>query len=174
MAGVPDSVVLKRDRDLEGRQTEIWVRRGLFALVCAIPVLALFNLFGQRPGTSSAATPTAKLSIYAPARIRSGLLWEARFHITARGELKRATLILDPGWLEGSTLNTIEPSPVGEASADGSLSFELGHIPAGRSFILFLDFQTNPTNVGHRHQTVTLYDGARKVLTVHRTITVFP
>ena len=63
---------------------------------------------------------------------------------------------------------------VGQASADGSLSFELGHIPAGRSFILFLDFQTNPTNVGHRHQTVTLYDGARKVLTVHRTITVFP
>ena len=91
-----------------------------------------------------------------------------------RRELKRATLILDPGWLEGSTLNTIEPSPVGQASADGSLSFELGHIPAGRSFILFLDFQTNPTNVGHRHQTVTLYDGARKVLTVHRTITVFP
>jgi hypothetical protein len=174
MTGIPDSVVLKRDRDLDGRQNEIWVRRGLFALVCAIPVLALFNLFGQRPGTSSAATPAAKLSVYAPARVRSGLLWEARFHLTAHTELKKATLVLDPGWLEGSTLNTVEPSPAAQSSANGSLTFYLGHIPAGQSFILFLDFQTNPTNVGHRHQTVTLYDGDRKLLTVHRTITVFP
>ena len=174
MAGIPDSIVLRRDRDLDGRQNELWVRRGLFALVCAIPALALFNLFGQRPGTSSAATAAAKLSIYAPARVRSGLLWEARFHLTARRELKRATLILDPGWAEGMSINTIEPSPLGEASANGSLSLELGHIPAGQSYILFVQFQTNPTNVGHRHQTVTLYDGARKVLTVHRTITVFP
>jgi hypothetical protein len=174
VADIPDSVVLKRDRDLQGRQKEMWIRRGLFALVCAIPVLALFNLFGQRPGTSSAATPAAKLSIYAPARVRSGLLWEARFHVTARTELKKATLVLDPGWAEGTSINTVEPSPLGEASANGSLSFELGHIPAGQSYILFMQFQTNPTNVGHRHQTVTLYDGARKLLTVHRAITIFP
>ena len=174
MAGVPDSVVLERDRDLEGRQHDAWVRRGLFALVCAIPVLALFNVFGQRPGTSSAATAAAKLSVYAPARVRSGLLWEARFHITARHELRKARLVLDPGWAEGMSVNTIEPSPLGEASANGSLSLELGHIPAGRSYILFMQFQINPTNVGHRHQTVTLYDGARKLLTVHRAITIFP
>jgi hypothetical protein len=32
----------------------------------------------------------------------------------------------------------------------------------------------NPINVGHRAQDVALYDGNRKLLEVHRTITVFP
>jgi uncharacterized membrane protein YcaP (DUF421 family) len=48
---VPDAIVLKRDRDLEGRQLDIWIRRGLMGLVAAVPLLALFNVFGQRPDT---------------------------------------------------------------------------------------------------------------------------
>jgi hypothetical protein len=35
-------------------------------------------------------------------------------------------LVLDSGWGEGVTINTIEPSPVGEASRDGKLVFDLG------------------------------------------------
>jgi hypothetical protein len=35
MADVPDAIVLKRDRDLEGRQTDIWVPRVVMALVAA-------------------------------------------------------------------------------------------------------------------------------------------
>ena len=48
-------------------------------------------------------------------------------------ELKQATLVLSQGWLEGNTINTIEPSPVGEASRNGSLSLDLGHVPARRA-----------------------------------------
>jgi hypothetical protein len=72
------------------------------------------------------------------------------------------------------TLNTMEPSPVNEASDNGRLSLDLGHIPAGRSHILFLQFQTNPTNVGHRDASVTLKDGDQTLLYLHRTITIFP
>jgi hypothetical protein len=174
MAQIPDTIVLKRDRDLAGRRNEIWVRRGLFALLCIVPVLAVLNVFGQRPATSSATTPAARLKVYAPTRVRGGLLFEARFHITAERALQKASLVLDPGWLEGMTLNTIEPAPIGEASANGSLSLELGHIPQGQSYLLFLQFQVDPTNVGHRNQTVQLYDGNQKLLELHRTITVFP
>ena len=74
----------------------------------------------------------------------------ARFHITAQRDLAHATVVLSPGWLESQTLNTVEPSPVNEASNNGQLSFDLGHIPAGQSHLLFLEFQVNPTNVGHR------------------------
>jgi hypothetical protein len=81
---------------------------------------------------------------------------------------------LGPGWLEGMTVNTIEPSPVGEASNNGRLSLDLGHIPAGESYLLFMQFQTNPTNVGHRDASVTLKDGDTKLLHVDRTITIFP
>src|SRR5438876_1120215 len=117
----------------------------------------------------------ATLSLYAPTALRGGDFMEARFHITAKQELKKAILKLDPGWAEGMSMNTIEPSPVSEASDNGRLSFELGHIPAGQSFILFVQFQVNPTNVAwHRAQNVELDDGSALVARIHRTITVFP
>ena len=174
MADIPDGIVLKRDRDLEGRRHEIWVRRGLLTALLALAVVALFNVFGQRPLTSRTSTPAASLKVYAANHLRGGLLYEARFHITAHQEIKNATLVLDSDWAEGMTINTIEPSPVGEASRNGKLALELGHIPAGNSHILYMQFQVNPTNVGHRSQDVELDDGTTKLLAVHRSVTVFP
>jgi hypothetical protein len=171
---IPDSIVLRRDRDLGPRQNDIWIRRGLFALVCVVPVLALLNLFGQRPQNSAAGASAARLSISAPARVRGGLLYQAHFRVTARKKLDQATLVLDRGWLDGMTINTIEPQPASESSEDGKLALDLGSVSAGHSYVLFIDFQVNPVNVGHRDQTVTLYDGNRPLVTVHRTITVFP
>ncbi|MFL5980345.1 MAG: hypothetical protein ACJ74D_00835 [Gaiellaceae bacterium] len=174
MADIPDQIVLKRDRDLDGRSWEIWARRGLFALLPLIALLGLLNLFGQRPSTTTHSASGASLKIFAPSRVRSGLLYQARFHITAQRDLKEATLVLSPGWLEGMTVNTIEPSPVGEASNNGQLSLDLGHIPAGESYLLFMQFQTNPTNVGHRDASVTLKDGDETLFRIHRSITIFP
>jgi hypothetical protein len=174
VADAPDTIVLKRDRDLDGRGWDIWVRRGLFALVCAVPVVALFNVFGQRPDSRTLVAPQASLKVYAPAQVRGGLLYEARFHVTAREDLKDATLVLGSGWLEGMTLNTIEPSPVSEASNNGRLSLELGHIPAGESYLLFVQFQVNPTNVGRRSRSVELMDGDETITSYDETVTIFP
>jgi len=175
MAGVPDTIDLERDRDLKGRERDIWVRRGLMSIVAAIPVIALFNVFGQRAETRTLVGPAASLKISAPARLRGGLLYQARFHITARQDIKDAYLVLGPGWAEGMQMNTIEPSPVSEASNNGRLSFELGHIGAGHSYILFMQFQVNPTNVAFgRKQTVWLNDGKTRLLTFSRNLTVYP
>jgi hypothetical protein len=175
MADVPDAIVLERDRDLEGRQHDVWVRRGLMGLIAAIPVIALFNVFGQRPETHTLVGPAASLKIYAPSKLRGGLLYEGRFHITARRDIKDAYLVLGPGWAEGMSINTIEPSPVSEASNSGRLSLELGHIGAGKSYIQFMQFQVNPTNVAFgREQTVWLNDGKDRLLTFSRDITIFP
>ena len=174
VAEAPDTILVTRDRDLKGRERDPWIRRSLLALVALLPVLALFNVFGQRPTTSEASVPAANMSIYAPTRVRGGLIWEARVHITAHRELKNAILVLSTGWLEGMTLNTIEPSPVGEASENGKLALTLGHIPQDESYILFMEFQVNPTNVGHRSQDVELTDGETHLLTIHRDVTIFP
>ena len=174
MAEIPDQLVLKRHRDLEGRRWHPLVRRTLLGLLAVLPVLGLINVFGQRPETSEASAPAASLKVYAADRVRGGLLYEARFHIVAKQDLKEATLVLSSGWLEGMTVNTIEPSPIGEASRNGSLALELGHIPAGESHLLFIQFQVNPTNVGHRTQNVALDDGAKRLVSIHRSITVYP
>jgi hypothetical protein len=172
VAAIPDGLVLKRDRDLEGRS--LWWRRGLLTLLAAFVLLGLLNLFGQRPATVHAANDVAAMSLYAPTKLRGGLLWTARVHIAARREIKDATLVLDPGWMEGMQINSLEPSPIGEASRDGRPTLELGHIPGGRSFTFYMAFQVNATNVGHRSQNLALDDGTTPILTIKRDVTIYP
>lgn len=174
MAGkIPDGLTLGRHRDLESRRELVWRRIGV-AVLGLFLLAGLLNVFGQRPATTSAATPAARLEVYAPERVRGGLFYEARFTINAVRELKNATIVLDPGWGEGLTINTVEPSPIGEASRDGKLVFELGHVPQGRKHVFFVQLQVNPTNVGHRSQDVWLYDGETELAHIDRSITVWP
>jgi hypothetical protein len=175
MADAPQGLTLARHRDLRGLYTRgVVVRRVAYAVIGAVCLLGLLNVFGQHPTTATTDAPAAKLELYAPGRVRAGLLFTARFTVSARRDLKDATLVLDPGWAEGMQINTIEPSPIGEASKDGRLSFELGHIPAGQKFVLFMGFQVNPTNVGRRSQDVELLDGGTHISSIDRTITVWP
>ena len=144
------------------------------ALICVPVALGLLNAFGQRPSSVTAASDAARLEVHAPGNVRGGLIYEARFHIDALQELEQAVLVLDSGWLEGLTINTIEPSPVGEASRDGRLSLELGHIPRGDRYLLFIQVQVNPTTLGRNSQRVDLYDGDRHLLTVRRQLAIWP
>jgi hypothetical protein len=173
VADVPDELVLKVARDREGRRDVVARRIALSALL-VILALGLLNVFGQRPATTTAEAQAASLEVYAPERVRGGLFYEARFRIDAARELDNATLVLDPGWAEGITINTVEPAPLGEASRDGRLVFELGRVPAGNKHVFYLQLQVNPTNVGHRSQDVQLFDGDELLATIDRTITVFP
>jgi hypothetical protein len=173
VADIPDQLVLKVARDREGRR-DVTARRIALAALLVVLALGLLNVFGQRPATTAADADAATLEVYAPERVRGGLFYEARFTIEAREEVEEATLVLDSGWAEGITINTVAPGPIGEASRDGRLAFELGRIPAGQKHVLFLQLQVNPTNVGHRAQDVELYDGDELLATIDRTITVWP
>jgi len=174
VADVPDFLTLRHHRDLAGRESRPWSRRVLLLLIAAVLVIALGNVFGQHPATARAETSEAALEVYAPTRLRGGLVFMGRFRIEAKREIESATLVLDPGWLESITLNTVEPAPVGEASRDGRLALDFGHVAAGASVLVFLQFQVNPTNVGHRSQAVELDDGERRLLRLEHDVTIFP
>jgi hypothetical protein len=174
VADRPDGIVLRRHRDLDGRRWHPWLRRALLAVVCLLLVLALFDAFGQRESTASTEGPAAALAVTAPTAVRGGLLFQARFITEARTELKHATLVLNRGWLEGLTVNTIEPSPLNEASRNGNLSLELGHIPAGQKYVLYVEYQVNPTTVGRRTLRVELDDGNTPVAALTRTLRILP
>ena len=98
-----------RPRRATGRQGQ----EDLLSAIVVVLGLALFNLFGQRPATTTAEADAATLEVYSPERVRGGLFFEARFTIEARREVEEATLVLDSGWAEGITINTVEPSPLG-------------------------------------------------------------
>jgi hypothetical protein len=173
VSDVPDQLTLKVNRDREGKRDVLFRRIALGAILVLL-ALGLLNVFGQRPATATADSSAARLEVYAANRVRGGLYYQARFRVDALRELEEATLVLDSGWSEGTTINTVVPSPVSEASRDGRLVFELGRIPAGQKHVLFLQLQVNPTNVGHRSQNVRLFDGDELLATIERTVTVFP
>ncbi|MEX2612507.1 MAG: hypothetical protein WD380_02925 [Gaiellaceae bacterium] len=170
----PEGLALDHHRDLAGRERRPIVRQVLVALVAAILVLGLFNVFGQRVAVSGGESSAARLEVSAPTKLRGGLFFQARFRVVAIHELESATLVLDPDWVEDITLNTVEPSPVGEASRDGRIALELGRIPAGDEYRLYLHFQVNPTALGTRSQSVDLYDGERKLISLDRDALVWP
>jgi hypothetical protein len=173
VADLPEHLDLERHRDHSGT-VELVVRRVVFLLLTAFAVAALLSAFGQSPQHSVAAAERAELDVSAPSRLRGGLFFQGRFTVEARGAIENATLVLDPGWLESMHINTIEPAPTEEASRDGDLALSFGPLAEGDRFVVYMQFQVNPTNVGRRSADVELYDGDELLALAHRTVTVFP
>jgi hypothetical protein len=175
MASPPQMLTLERHRELAGLYTPgLIFRRVGFAVLLVTAVLGLLNVFGQRPSSTTADASAARLELSVPSHLRGGLLFMARFRITPKHDLQNATLVLAPGWTEDMTINTIEPSPTDETSDNGLLTLELGQIKADATFVLYMQFQVNPTNVGRRSQDVELRDGDTHIATISRTVTVYP
>jgi hypothetical protein len=171
---VPEGLSLERHRDLVGREQRPIVREVLLGLLCLVLLLGLLNIFGQVRSVDVAETAAARFEVDAPSKVRGGLFFQARFEIEAVSGLRDATVVLHPDWLEDITLNTVEPAPVGEASRDGWIAFELGRVPRGDKYIFYLQFQVNPTAVGVRSQDVELYDGDRRLTSFDRTLVIWP
>jgi hypothetical protein len=174
VAAAPDTLTLKTNRDRRNWWQSPWLRRTLLLFPVALVALALLNLFGQSPTTAEASSPEARLTVEAPTHARSGLIYAAQFRVDAVEELKKASLLLDGGWADGYTVNGEAPQPLTQGSSNGRLNYGLGHVAAGSHVTLWLSLQVNPTTVGHHAQTVRLYDGSRLLLTLHRSIFIFP
>ena len=82
MANDLDALVLDEARDSR-RTAEVWLRRALLLLLVALPIVALFNVFGQSATEATASSSVAKLTVRSPTHVRGGLLYEARFTIDA-------------------------------------------------------------------------------------------
>jgi hypothetical protein len=174
MAEAPEQIVLRRHRDLQGRRHQVWARRAVLALIGGVALLGLLNVFGQKTSTVEAAGRAASLTLQAPTKVRGGLLYQARFTIEAHSRLDHAALVLNPDWINGMTLNTLEPSPTDETSVNGAIRLDFGQIDAGNRFDVFLQYQVNPTTVGKRKQWVDLMDGDTTVASIRRTLVIFP
>jgi hypothetical protein len=173
VAELPDHLDVRRHRDVSFR-TELIARWTVLGLLAAIVLVALSGTLGQNARETTAVGEAAELEVSAPAHIRGGLFFQARFTVDAREPIENATLVLGPGWLENMHINTIEPAPLKEASRDGDLALSFGPLAAGDRLVVYMQFQVNPTNVGRRSADVGLYDGEAPIASVDRTVTIFP
>jgi hypothetical protein len=170
----PPGLQRSRHLDLQGRSHHVWQRRVGLVIVACLPVLALLNVFGQRAHPVVSSAPTASLTVNSPTRVRGGLIFTSEFVITPHIALKDVRLLLSDGWYQGMTFNGSAPQPSTESAAGDWQILDYGPMTAGTPYPIFISWQTNPTNVGRHSQNVMLDDGKTSILTVHRSLTVFP
>jgi hypothetical protein len=170
----PEGITVERHIELEGRRQSPWLRRALLCCITALPVLALLNVFGQDPSSSTASSPAATLEVTAPEHLRSGLIFQVKVKVQAHQEIKQLQIAFDTGWWESMSVNSIEPNPSNETSHNGQVVLGYGNLPAGQTLISWVYFQVNPTNVGKRREDVSIQDGNRLLVRIHRSATIFP
>ena len=174
MSSVPDGITLERHRDLAHRARNPWLRRVLLCLIAVLPILALLNVFGQHPTTTSVSSSAVSVNVTAPSRLRSGLVFQVRIQVTARRNIKELELVFDRGWWESMSVNSSVPEPSEESSSDGRVVFDYGQLGAGHTHVTWIYFQVNPTNVGERQENIDVKDGETELVQIHRSMTIFP
>jgi hypothetical protein len=174
VTGLPDHLDRSAHVDLHGRNLEPWFRRVGLVLLLAACALGLANFFGQHTRVVSVDAAAAKLTVETPRAARGGLIYQAIFRIDAHRDLVKPTLVLDPGWFDGLTINTVQPDSVSWGHRSGRNTVALGPIAAGDHFVLRFQYQVNPTVLGHRTQNVVLADGESTLATLEHAQTIYP
>jgi hypothetical protein len=160
--------------DQRGERRGLRARRVVVGLLTLVPLIALTGLLGQRASTTSAAGRQAAIVVRAPKTVRGGLFFQSRVTIRVTGRIQHPRLVLDRGWLEGMQINSIEPSAQDEDSRNGRLVLAYATWLPGERKTIWLQFQVNPTNVGHRPYGIELDDDNVKLARIDRTLTVLP
>lgn len=170
----PQGIDLSRHRDFEGRAPGQVARHGFLVLLTAFVVAALLNVFGARPSSAEAVSHAGTLKITAPERVRGGLLYQARVEVHARQPIGAPTLVFDRGWIEETTINTLEPEPAETTTDLGHLKVRYPPMPPGRTLTVYLSLQANPNNVGTHDAGVSLYDADEEIASIGRSQVNFP
>jgi hypothetical protein len=173
-ASAPDGLDHERHVELDGRGAHTPVRRAFLVLFGIWSLLALANVFGQHPATSQASAGFASLEVQSPSRLRGGLIFQTRITVHAHRRIAHPTVVLQHGWFESMSVNSIVPSPVTQSTDDGTVRMGFPALPAGHSSTVWIYFQVNPTNVGRRSEDVTLEGARGERVVVRRTVTVLP
>ena len=171
----PDGMSRGESLNPPRREQGVWARRVFITIVLVFLVLGLLNVFGQSTSTSEASSDAAGLGVSAPSALRAGLLYQVEIEVRARRTLASPTLSLSSGWFSGLTTNAEVPQPSTQSSRNGETIFTLGPMRPGDVRHVRIYFQVNPTTVAwNRGQDVTLLDGGTPLVTLHRTVNVYP
>jgi hypothetical protein len=160
--------------DSRSVQRGLVARRAVVTLLALFSLLALADLFGQQPTESAAGAPGARMTLSAPKTVRGGLFFQSRVEIRALQGIGFPRLVLDRGWVEGMQVNSIEPAPDSETSRDGRLVLTFAKLAPGDVLRVWLQFEVDPTNVGHRSYGLELDDATQPLTRISRSLTVLP
>ena len=174
MTALPDQLDREEHVELKDQYLEVWLPRVGVLVFVAFVALALANIFGQKVDTATTRASAADLEVKAPSAARPGLVYEVQFTITANRALDEPALVLDSGWFDGFTINTMSPDQEDWVQRDGRNVLTYGPVAAGDELVVRFQYSVNPTTFGARDQGVALEDSGSPIVAVDHSMTVFP
>ena len=132
VTALPDLLDRKQHVDLEKRGLERWLVGAVIVVARGVSALGLANVFGQKVETKSATAAAADLEVEAPSAVRSGFdLPGPSSPLRRTSRLDEPRLVLDSGWFDGFTINTMSPDTKEWVMRDGRNVLSYDPLPAG-------------------------------------------
>ena len=123
-------------------------------------VAAFAGAFGGQPHpTRVIDTPSAKITLQFPERIRNGMFFEMRGVIETRRPFSDLGLAVSSDYWHDLTINSMIPGPAEESSKGGRYRFSYGPLKANEKFTFKFDGQINPPLFGGNKGEIRLMDG---------------
>ena len=165
---------LDRQRHLDRDHHSTVYRRLGLSLLAVMCLLGVLNLFGQRSTLTRVDASAASLTVDSPERLRGGLVFTSEITVIAHEKLGDAQVQLSSGWFRGMTFNGVVPQPSSMSSSGDTVTLDYGPLDAGQSMPFWISWQTNPTTLGARSETVSVSDGPSQLVSMQRSLLVFP
>ncbi len=144
-------------------------------VIAAFLGIALSGGFGGQPHPArTVETPSAKISLELPARLRNGMFFEMRAEVTAKRRFDDMTIAISKSYFRDLTINTMIPAPAEEKSEDSQFVFSYGAVAAGDVLDIKIDGQINPPLFAGTAGTLTIRDGDETVSAIPVKLTVLP
>lgn len=143
--------------------------------LAAVLAVALSGILGGGPvSTSAAESETAVLRVDKPAIIRNGEFFETRIDIEAKQPIAELKLLVDASLWRDMTQNSMIPQASDETTEDGRYVYSFGPLDAGKSLLVQIDAQSNPTLLGSTQGSVSVANGETELVTLPLSMKVLP
>jgi hypothetical protein len=121
---------------------------------------AFTGVLGGWPSrTAQIVAPSVTLSVKTPRTLRNGMFFETEIAVTPRRPVQDLTIAVDRSLWKDFTVNTMIPAAADETFEDGRYRFSYGAVEAGKSLVVKIDSQINPSLIGGTAGGLAVYDG---------------
>jgi len=97
-----------------------------------------------------------------------------RFRVNSHAPLEDVTIAITPSLMQDMTINTLSPGPEKESFGTGGVRWSYGPLDKGKTLVVKIDGQINPSLFGGTKGAVALYDGDRRLGALPVSIRVLP
>jgi hypothetical protein len=136
--------------------------------------LSYFGVYGDDQ-TLSDSGENVQFVIQGPAVIRNGEFFEMMLQVEARRDIQNLVVLVEPGLWRDMTVNTLLPDPSEQGFANGAFSFDFGMLDGGKSLLVKIDGQVNPSHGPSANEgDVSIADDRTTLASVNFKIEVLP